>query len=415
MDFKFLHAADIHLDSPLNGLSAYEGVPAETVRTATRAALDNLVAYAIEEKVAFVVIAGDLYDGTWEAFSTGLYFCAAMGRLGQAGIDVFLVYGNHDAESHLTRQLPHPANLKVFRADRPETFMHDATGTVLHGQSYKARDPGGDLSAAYPAAQAGAFNVGVLHTALTGDRGHAVYAPCHPDQLAAKGYDYWALGHVHSFEVVRQDPHIVFPGNLQGRHVKETGPKGAALVTVAEGRVKAVEHVALDVVRWALVEANIACTVEEAEVHERVRTALDEALSSLADGRPLMARVRITGATPLHDAITASRNAWREAARAIASSLSDRLWIEKVVLATRPPEAVEPLADDMTALLRQLSVDPGTEAAVAADLALFLTRAPAELDEELPLLAEVRTGKLGPVLEDAAASLRARLRGGAVG
>src|SRR5690606_35536507 len=146
-------AADIHLDSPLNGLSAYEGVPAETVRTATRAALDNLVAYAIEEKVAFVVIAGDLYDGTWEAFSTGLYFCSAIGRLGQAGIDVFLVYGNHDAESHRTRQVPRPAILRVFRAGRPESFVHEATGAVLHGQSYKARDPGGDLSAAYPAAQ----------------------------------------------------------------------------------------------------------------------------------------------------------------------------------------------------------------------------------------------------------------------
>ena len=415
MDFKFLHAADIHLDSPLNGLSAYEGVPAETVRTATRAALDNLVAYAIDEKVAFVVIAGDLYDGTWEAFSTGLYFCSAMGRLGQAGIDVFLVYGNHDAESHLTRQLPRPANLKVFRADRPESFVHEATGTVLHGQSYKARDPGGDLSATYPAAQGGAFNVGVLHTALTGDRGHALYAPCHPDQLAAKGYDYWALGHVHSFEVVRQDPHIVFPGNLQGRHVKETGPKGAALVTVSEGRVETVEHVALDVVRWASVEADVTGAAEDAEVHDCVRTALVQALSSPAAGRPLLARVRLTGATPLHDALAASRNALREAVRAIATSLSDRLWIEKVVLATRPPEAAEPLADDMTALLEQLSADSGTEAAVAGDLTAFLTRAPVELDEELPLLAEVRAGKLGAVLEDAAASLRARLRGGAVG
>lgn len=412
MDFRFLHAADIHLDSPLNGLSAYDGVPVETVRTATRTALDNLVAYAIAEKVAFVVIAGDLYDGTWEAFSTGLYFCAAMGRLGQAGIDVFLVYGNHDAESHLTRQLPLPANLKVFRADHPETFIHEPTGATLHGQSYKTRDPGGDLSAGYPAVRPGSFNVGVLHTALNGDRGHAPYAPCHPDQLAAKGYDYWALGHVHSFEVVRADPHIIFPGNLQGRHVKETGPKGAALVTVSEGRVEAVEHIAFDAVRWALVEVNLTGVAEEREAHDRIRVALERALSSEAEGRPLMARVRLAGETSLHDQLTAERNALREAARAIANSLSDALWIEKVALATQPLAAPTPIGDDITSLLTELAADPTVAAAVASDLAAFLTRAPAELDHELPLLGEARQGRLEAVLEDAAAALRARLHDG---
>src|SRR5690606_24178287 len=125
----------------------------------------NLVARAIEEQVAFVVIAGDLYDGDWEAFATGLYFCAAMGRLHKAGIEVFLVYGNHDAESHLTRQLPLPANVRVFDRNKPQTFEHAATGVVLHGQSYAARDPGGNLAATYPPARPGAFNIGVLHTA----------------------------------------------------------------------------------------------------------------------------------------------------------------------------------------------------------------------------------------------------------
>jgi exonuclease SbcD len=189
MDFKFLHAADIHLDSPLRGLSQYEGVPADVVRTATRGALDNLVAFAIDEAVAFVIIAGDLYDGDWEAFATGLYFCAAMGRLSQAGIEVFVVYGNHDADSHLTRQLPLPQNVHVFAAGKPKSLRHSATGVVLHGQSYKTRDPG-DLATGYPAAESSTFNIGVLHTALTGDRGHAPYAPCHPDQLAAKGYQF---------------------------------------------------------------------------------------------------------------------------------------------------------------------------------------------------------------------------------
>jgi DNA repair exonuclease SbcCD nuclease subunit len=134
----------------------------------------------------------------------------------------------------------------------------------------------------------------VLHTALTGDRGHAPYAPCHPDELAAKGYDYWALGHVHGFEVVRAEPHIVFPGNLQGRNIRETGPKGAALVTVNDGRVTAVEHVALDVVRWSLVNIDITAAAADHEAPERIRLALAAALQSESDGRPLMTRVRLS-------------------------------------------------------------------------------------------------------------------------
>lgn len=412
MDFKFLHAADIHLDSPLRGLSQYGGVPADVVRTATRDALDNLVARAIEEGVAFVIIAGDLYDGEWEAFATGLYFCSAMGCLRDAGIEVFLVYGNHDAESRLTRQLPLPDNVRAFASDRPETLVHSPTGVVLHGQSYKARDPGGDLATNYPAARPRSFNIGVLHTALNGDRGHAPYAPCHPDELAAKGYHYWALGHVHGFDVVREDPHIVFPGNLQGRNIRETGPKGAALVSVVDGKVQAVDHVALDVVRWALVEVDLTGAATDGEAHERIRLGLAAALNSKADGRPLMVRVRLAGETVLHDAMSEERDIWREGVRAIAAPLSDTLWIEKVVVATAPVAEVEALSDEFDALLRALTTDPAMEASVANELSDFLTKAPAELDHELELLAEARAGRFASVLVEAAAALRARLTAG---
>lgn len=412
MDFKFLHAADIHLDSPLRGLSQYEGVPADVVRTATREALDGLVERAVAEQVAFVVIAGDLYDGTWEAFATGLYFCAAMRRLDEAGIAVFLVYGNHDAESHLTRQLPLPANVRVFSAKSPETLVHEATGAVLHGQSYKARDPGGDLAAAYPSPRPGAFNIGVLHTALTGDRGHAPYAPCTPEQLAAKGYDYWALGHVHAFEVVRADPHIVFPGNLQGRNIRETGPKGAVLVSVADGAIEAIEHLALDVVRWALAEVDLGSATSEAEAHEQIRDGLATALET-SDGRPAMVRVRLIGETELHGRLSETRAVLREAVRAIATSLSGDVWIEKVQLATRPPTAPERLSDDFESALAALSQDPDIATAVSEDLTDFLARLPSELDDDLPWLAEARAGRgLAPLLSEAAEALKARLEAG---
>ena len=177
--FKFLHTADIHLDSPLRGLSRYEGVPVEQVRLATRDALTNLVDLALEEAVAFVIIAGDLFDGAWDDFSTGLYFCAAMRRLKDAAIPVYIGYGNHDADSLQTKRLPLPENVHVFGSRAPQTFIDDATGVALHGQSYKTRDPGGDLSAAYPAAVEGRLNIGVLHTALEGGR-----PPMRPMHLA---------------------------------------------------------------------------------------------------------------------------------------------------------------------------------------------------------------------------------------
>jgi exonuclease SbcD len=418
MDFKFLHAADIHLDSPLRGLAQYQGVPAEVVRTATRGALDNLVAKAIEEEVAFLVIAGDLYDGEWDAFSTGLFFCAAMGRLQRAGIEVFVVLGNHDADSQLTRSLPLPENVRVFSTKSAESFEHAATGVVLHGHSYKTRDPGGDLAAGYPAGRTGAFNIGVLHTALTGNRGpHAPYAPCTPDQLAAKGYDYWALGHVHSFEQVRADPYIVFPGNLQGRNIRETGPKGAVLVSVADRSVTEVEPVALDVVRWALVEVALEGVTAEPQAHELIRQALSQALDQEADGRPLMVRVRLSGGTMIHDALAEGRDSLREVIRAIGAALSETLWIEKVVLATQPPPVAQPAAaaDDFEALLTALAEDGAIQADLTADLVDFLSKAPAELDQDLELIAEARAGRLAPLLADAADALRARLGAGRPG
>jgi DNA repair exonuclease SbcCD nuclease subunit len=411
-DFKFLHAADIHLDSPLRGLSQYEGVPATLVRTATRDALDNLVSKAIEEGVAFVVIAGDLYDGEWDAFSTGLFFCSAMGRLQRAGIAVFIVLGNHDAESQLTRQLPLPDNVHVFSTRKAETIRHEASGTVLHGHSYKTREPDPDLALGYPAAVAGAFNIGVLHTALTGNRGpHASYAPCTPAQLSAKAYDYWALGHVHTFETVETDPYIVFPGNLQGRNIRETGPKGAVLVSVSDGRVTEAEHVALDVVRWALVEVDLSGIELETAAHERIRLELTRALAAEADGRPLMVRVRLSGATPLHDGLADQLGPLREEVRAIAGALCDTLWLEKVVVGTHEPPTIMAVEgfDDFQVLLGDLAKDPMIAAQLSADLAEFLSKAPADLGDDLELIADLRAGQFGNLLEDAVGALQGRL------
>lgn len=411
--FRFLHAADIHLDSPLRGLSRYEGVPADTVRTATREALNNLVELAIEERVAFVVIAGDLYDGDWEDFGTGLFFCGAMGRLASAGIEVYLLYGNHDADSSITRKLPLPPNVHVFPHKGPSTFEHSGTGTLLHGQSYKDRDPGGNLALAYPAATPGRLNVGVLHTCLQGDPDHAPYSPCDPAELAAKGYDYWALGHVHGFAIVGERPHIVFPGNLQGRSIRETGPKGAALVTVANIGIASVEHVALDVVRWARVEVDASEFTTGADVEAAIRTALLRAHDGEAGGRPLVVRVEMIGATEAHDALLARRQDLREDVRAIAAGVSETIWIEKVRLRTSPAagRSQVPAADDLSALLMAAVEDPELREALRCDFSDLNGRLPADLGADSESIAAIRAGEFEPIISRAAETLRLRLAG----
>ena len=228
--FRFFHAADTHLDSPLTGLAGIEGRVAERIRSAPRAAFEALVERAIQDQVDFFVIAGDLYDGTWRDYKTGLFFGEQMGRLNQAGIPVFVLHGNHDAESQITRPLALPDNVRVFGAQNAQTFQLNKLNVALHGQSFGEKAVTDNLIPDYPAPVKDAFNIGVLHTALGGMGDHANYAPCSLLELVAKGYDYWALGHVHRGQVLNERPHVVFPGNLQGRHVREAGPKGACLV-----------------------------------------------------------------------------------------------------------------------------------------------------------------------------------------
>jgi len=418
-DFKFLHVADIHLDSPLLGLARYEGVPVDEVRSATRTALTNLVDLAIEEEVAFVVIAGDIYDGDWPHFGTGLFFCAAMGRLEKAGIEVFLLYGNHDAESVLTKKLPLPPNVHTFPSNKAKTLVHQTTGAVLHGRSYKVKDTRDNLAVDYPQATAGAFNIGVLHTALNGGRPpHVAYAPCSLAELAAKGYQYWALGHVHEFDIVSDSPYVVFPGNLQGRSVRECGPKGAVIVTVRDQEVAFVpQHFPLDSVRWAHIEVDATDVTNETELHSRIRDLLETAVDTESAGRALVARITLTGATGLHGWLTETKDQLQNDIRGIAVSISESLWIEKISLKTDALAQVSAsgsiVLDELSGLLAAGLESPELRLKLQGDLADFIGRLPSDLGSDDEMLACVRRGEQQPLLESATTALIARLESGA--
>ena len=169
---------------------------------ATRRALENLIQLALTEKVAFAIIAGDLYDGDWRDYNTGLYFVSQMQRLSDAGIVVFIAAGNHDAASKISKSLRLPDGVHMFPSERPDTFVIREMDVAVHGQSFPTPAVKKDLSAGYPEPVDGCFNIGILHTCATGRENHEPYAPCTLEGLKSKGYDYWALGHVHQFEVL---------------------------------------------------------------------------------------------------------------------------------------------------------------------------------------------------------------------
>ena len=171
---KFLHAADLHLDSPLRGLARHDEAPVNDLRGATRAAFNNLVELAIKEKVAFVLLAGDLYDGTWQDFSTAIFLAKKLGELDRAGIRVFGVLGNHDAQSKLTKALEKPKNLTLFPANKPHTEVLNDHEVAIHGQSFGQQRVEENLALGFPAAKPGMFNIGLLHTSLDGREGHGL-------------------------------------------------------------------------------------------------------------------------------------------------------------------------------------------------------------------------------------------------
>lgn len=381
--FRFLHAADIHLDSPLRGLAGQEGSAAERIRGATREALGELVTLAIAEEVAFLIIAGDLYDGDWRDYRTGLFFAAQMGRLNEAGIPAFVLHGNHDAESQITRRLSLPGNVRVFGSRGPETFVLDELGVALHGQSFRRRDERENLVPSYPAPLDGNLNIGVLHTGLGGMGGHENYAPCALADLVAKGYDHWALGHVHQFQVLHEHPFVVFPGNLQGRHIRETGPKGAVLVTVTDGLVTDLTPVPVDVVRWSLVPVPLDPGTRVADAAGRMRAALEQAVDRQADGRLLACRIELRGRTDAHAELLAAEDHLLAEARSVALGLGvDAAWVEKVVVATCPDSdtashaARSDALGELQRMLEEAHSDPALLERLGEDPGQMLQRLP---------------------------------------
>jgi DNA repair exonuclease SbcCD nuclease subunit len=309
--FRFMHAADLHLDSPFRGLSDVPKPIRDRIRSSTFMALERLVELAISEQVRFVVIAGDVYDLEDRSVRAQLRFQRAMEQLASEGIEVYIAHGNHDPLSGKHMQWQPPRGIHVFPGDGVSAHaVHDRSGRLLaHVQGISFATPAvtDNLAGKFRPVDRSVFQIGVLHTNVDGAAEHGNYAPSSRAELVASGIDYWALGHIHARGILHEAPHIVYPGNTQGRSIRETGAKGCYIVDVEEDKAVRMRFHSTDAVRWLQVEVSVEAARSEQEVQERIAREL-EAIRESADlaGRPAVVRLVLGGRTSLNRLLRSS-------------------------------------------------------------------------------------------------------------
>jgi DNA repair exonuclease SbcCD nuclease subunit len=361
----------------------YEGAPVEAIRGATRRTFETIVQLALSEHVDFMLIAGDLYDGELQDYRTALFLTQQMAILHQASIPVFIVLGNHDAETRVTKRLSLPPNVHVFPSSKSNTNELRELGVAIHGQSFARAAVTDDLAAEYPPRREGLFNIGLLHTCLSSTKGHANYAPTSADILRTRGYDYWALGHVHERMVISESPWIVYPGNPQGRHVRETGDKGCELVRVDGGQVQ-IEQFRFAHVLWEVLKVDATGAQTADDVYERLATQLQTIVAR--ESRLVCIRVEISGSTPAHLALASEPNL-KVKIQNVLLQVGGELWLERVVLRTSDQatasaaQGIESLAE-MQATIDGIVASDAERDSLIEIFADLDSRVPAELRGE---------------------------------
>lgn len=296
--FRFIHTADVHLDSPLLSLALKDPEAADLVANATRQSFSRTIDLCLEEKVDALLIAGDLYDGALKSMKTAAFVTREFRRLGDAGTRVFMIRGNHDAESRITKHLALPEGVHLF-SGRADAVQIEGREIVISGVSFAKPHAPESLLPKYKPPATDAIHIGLLHTSLGGATAHDVYAPCSVQDLLDLGYDYWALGHIHMRDVHAQgSTTIVMPGMPQGRHINEAGPKSVTLGQFDANRDLVIEERHTSIAEFARVSVDLAQIENWPEMIGRVEQTLARA-SDDARSPHVIARVELQGATPL--------------------------------------------------------------------------------------------------------------------
>jgi len=353
--FRFIHAADVHLDSPLRSLALRDPDLAELIGNATRRAFVRIIDLCLDEQVDALLLAGDLYDGDQTSMKTARFLSEQIRRLHEAGIHVFVIRGNHDALSRITKELTFPDSVKVF-GGRAEAIVVDRSNgdfpVAIHGLSFAQPHAPESLIGKYKLPIEGAVNIGLLHTSLAGAPGHDLYAPCSLADLQATGFRYWALGHVHKRSVVEGKCAIVMPGMPQGRDINEAGAKSVTLVTVADDRSIRIEERVTSIAQFERVSIDATRIDDWRDLVGALGRVIERARNGLASEH-LVARVHLTGTTPL---------AWRirRDLDLLKTEVDDRAsmigacWVERLEVDCKAPGAAAASRDHPITELRRL-------------------------------------------------------------
>lgn len=338
MPFRFVHTADLHLDSPLRSLALRNADLAEIVRGASRRAFVKIVDLCIAEEVDALLIAGDLYDGSQTSMNTALFLGRELRRLDEAGIRVFIIRGNHDAQSQVTNELTLPSSAHVFKGRAKAVLaktLASGRDVYVHGMSFASPHAPESLLPAFQPPVPGALNIGMLHTSLAGAAGHDLYAPCSVGDLERHGFDYWALGHIHQRQVHATAPFVVMPGMPQGRDINEAGVKGVTLATIDDdGRISVTEQ-PIGIASFERLAVDVAGLSEWRDLLEAIRQALSRVCGDTSAENVIL-RLTLTGATSLAWRLRRDADLLRAEIENIAAAIVG-CWIEKVELACRTP------------------------------------------------------------------------------
>ena len=336
MSFRFIHTADIHLDSPLRSLAMRNGDLAELIGNATRQALIAIVDLCIDEKVDALVIAGDLYDGDQTSMKTARFLAGQMQRLHEAGIATFVIRGNHDALSRITQELILPPSVKVF-SGRAETInrSYGDLNVSVHGLSFAKPQAPESLLEKYHRPTPDAFNIGIMHTSLAGAPGHDLYAPCNVADLHDWDYDYWALGHIHARTQHEGERVVMMPGMPQGRDINEGGEKTVTLVTVNDDRTILLEERLTSIAQFERISTDLSSATSWREAVDVIEEGLIAAREQTRSEH-LVGRLRLTGSTPLSWLLRRDQDLLLTEMEQRAERLG-KTWVEKIEFATVAP------------------------------------------------------------------------------
>lgn len=384
MTFRFVHAADIHLDSPLRTLAMRHPDLAELIGNATRQAFVRMIDLCLAEQVDALLIAGDLYDGDQTSMKTARFLAEQLRRLDQAGIRTFVIRGNHDAMSRITKELVLPDSVKVFGGRAEALELPGSTGQVpivIHGLSFSQPHAPESLLGKYRPPVEGAVNIGLLHTSLAGTPGHDLYAPCSLADLRAIGFRYWALGHVHKRAIVDDSCLIVMPGMPQGRDINEAGPKSVSLVTVGDDRSIRIEERVTSIAQFERIAVDATGMENWRELVSGVARALEASRSAVGSAH-LVARLQVVGATSLAWRIRRDMDLLKAEADDRAGVIGS-CWVEKLEIACHPPALPgETSGDPLIELHRLIEEQILSSEAFAATLTGMAEEIRAQLPQE---------------------------------